>query len=969
MTERTIFLAALDRPAAEWAAYLEAACAGEAGLRRRVEALLNAHAEAGHFLEPPAGVATAAFVPRPRAVDTPAAPESAGACVGPYKLLLKIGDGGMGSVWMAEQEYPVKRRVALKVIKAGMDSAQVVARFEAERQALALMDHPNIAKVLDAGTTASGRPYFVMELVRGTAITEFCDQHRLDPRSRLTLFVEVCQAVQHAHQKGVIHRDLKPSNVLVTMYDDKPVPKVIDFGVAKATGQPLTTRTLDTGLGGIVGTPEYMSPEQASLDALDVDTRSDVYSLGVLLYELLAGSPPFQRKELERAGLLEILRVIREEEPPKPSTKLSTADALPSLSANRSTEPKRLTGLLPNELDWVVMKALEKDRTRRYETASSFAADINRFLAGEPVGAHPPSRAYRLKKVLRKHKGPVTAAAAVVAALLVGIAGFAWQARVARRERDAAQAERNRATVAEAETRERADELKKVSDFQAQMLGQVDPTRAGRLLSDDVRAKHAAGLASAGVPEGERAKRIEAFAVQWNRVNATDAARDFIDRTILKPAVAAIDAQFADQPVVDAALRQALANRYREMGLYGAALPLQERALATRRRVLGEVHPDTLASVLGLGLLLTLQGRLNAAEPCLREGLEKCRRVLGEEHPDTIAGIHDTGLLLERQGKLRDAEPYYREALEKARHSLGEHHRQTLSLIDSLGNLLQSQGQLSAAELYYREDLEKSRRVFGDESPEVSIVLNNMGSLLAAQGKLSDAEPYLREALEVQRRLFGEEHPHTLIAINNLGLLLKQQGKLSAAEPYYREASEKFPRVMGAEHQNTLTAINNMGVLLQAQGKLSQAEPYLSEALEKRRRVLGEQHPDTLYSVNNLGSLFNAEGRHAEAAALLAPIEPATRKAFTGGNAYRLARLLVNLGKARTGLGQFAAAETGLLEAHGILVQTRGAKPQDLRDCTRAVFDLYTAWHAAEPGKAFDVKAAQWKARLERVKE
>src|SRR5580704_13073915 len=302
-----------------------------------------------------------------------------------------------------------------------MDSRAVIARFEAERQALALMDHPNIARVLDAGAAADGRPFFVMELVKGVPITAFCDARKLTPRERLELFVPVCQAIQHAHQKGVIHRDLKPSNVLVALYDDRPVPKVIDFGVAKATGQPLTEQTLHTGFGTVIGTPQYMSPEQATFNNLDVDTRSDLYSLGVLLYELLVGSPPFTKTELDQAGVLEMLRVVREVDPPRPSMKLSTADALPTLAANRSTEPKKLTGLLRSELDWIVMKALEKDRTRRYETANSFAADIERYLAGEAVQAHPPSAVYRLRKFARKNRGPVIGLAGVAAALIVGI--------------------------------------------------------------------------------------------------------------------------------------------------------------------------------------------------------------------------------------------------------------------------------------------------------------------------------------------------------------------------------------------------------------------------------------------------------------------------------------------------------------------------------------------------------------------
>ena len=401
MSDEALFELALKTPEAARGELLDRECAGNAELRVRVEALLA-----------------------DESADQPTTPNVEGTLLaGKYKLLEEIGAGGMGTVWLARQSAPVKREVAVKLIKPGMDSKRILSRFEAERQALALMDHPNIAKVFDGGLTPDNRPFFVMELVKGTPITEFCDKRKLSPQQRLELFVPVCQAIQHAHQKGIIHRDIKPSNVLIAFYDDKPVPKVIDFGVAKATGQQLSEHSINTALDAVVGTPQYMSPEQATLNNNDIDTRSDIYSLGVLLYELLAGSPPFSSQQLKKAGLMEMLRVVREEEPPRPSTKLSSADALPSISANRSTEPKKLTGLLRNELDWIVMKSLEKDRARRYETANGFASDINRYLTGEPVQAHPPSMVYRLKKFVRKHRGPVIAAGLVLATLLAGIAG------------------------------------------------------------------------------------------------------------------------------------------------------------------------------------------------------------------------------------------------------------------------------------------------------------------------------------------------------------------------------------------------------------------------------------------------------------------------------------------------------------------------------------------------------------------
>ncbi|HEV3022045.1 MAG TPA: protein kinase, partial [Pirellulales bacterium] len=506
---KSIFLAAADMDVpAEREAYLQQACAGDAAMRRRVEALLKAHDSAGSFLDAPAapgGVeATATFRP---------SIEEAGARIGPYKLLQKLGEGGMGAVWAAEQTEPIKRRVALKLIKAGMDSAQVLRRFEAERQALALMDHTHIAKVLDAGTTPEGRPYFVMELVKGVPITKYCDELHLALRERLELFLPVCQAIQHAHQKGIIHRDIKPSNVLVAIQDGRPVPKVIDFGVAKALHQPLTEGSMYTEIGQVVGTLEYMSPEQAELSALDIDTRADVYGLGVLLYELLTGTTPLDRKRLKLAAHAEMLRMIREVDPPKPSTRLSESkESLAGVAAQRRTEPARLTKAVRGELDWIVMKALEKDRMRRYETANGLARDVERHLRDEPVEACPPSSAYRLRKSLRRHKGPVSAAGLVLLALVAGVIGTTLGLFEARRQRDVADIAR-------------ANE----SDQRARAEAERDEKERARKAESEARAREAErGDAEAKAKQEAQEQRDLAVAV-----------RRFLQRDLLRQADAA----------------------------------------------------------------------------------------------------------------------------------------------------------------------------------------------------------------------------------------------------------------------------------------------------------------------------------------------------------------------------------------------------------------------------------------------
>jgi WD40 repeat protein/serine/threonine protein kinase len=510
----TIFCAAVEIASAEdRAAYIARACGDDHALRDSVARLVSAHFQAGNFLESPAPAPTAT-------VDDPIT-ERPGTVIGPYKLLEQIGEGGFGVVFMAEQQRVVRRKVALKVLKPGMDTRQVIARFEAERQALALMDHPNIAHVFDGGETPAGRPYFVMELVKGVPITDFCDQGRLTPRERLGLFVDVCQAVQHAHQKGIIHRDLKPSNVLVTLHDGTPVVKVIDFGIAKAAGQQLTEKTLFTNFAQLIGTPLYMSPEQAALSGLDVDTRSDIYSLGVLLYELLTGTTPFTRERFQAAGYDEMRRILREEEPPRPSTRLSTTQELPAIAANRGLEPRKLSGLVRGDLDWIIMKCLEKDRRRRYETANVLAMDVQRYLADEPVLAGPPSARYRLRKFVRRNKSTVVAAALVLGALLSAVVGTTLglvQARLERDEKEKArqQAENAREdaaakAVAEREAR-RARERTLTDMYTAFGLAagaRDDPRQAVLWFA------HAARLAG---DDRERAEANRTRAAAWGRL-------------------------------------------------------------------------------------------------------------------------------------------------------------------------------------------------------------------------------------------------------------------------------------------------------------------------------------------------------------------------------------------------------------------------------------------------------------------
>jgi serine/threonine protein kinase/tetratricopeptide (TPR) repeat protein len=620
LSEKSIFEAAIEKGSPkERAAYLGQACGSSSSLRQGVEALLAAHERLGD-------------IPVSATVDVPAVTERSGTLIGPYKLLEQIGEGGFGVVFMAEQTQPVRRKVALKVLKPGMDTRQVVARFEAERQALALMDHPNIAKVLDGGQTATGRPYFVMDLVKGLPITEYCDQAKLTPRERLELFVHLCQAVQHAHQKGVIHRDLKPSNVLVMVHDTTPVVKVIDFGVAKALGQELTDKTLFTGFAQMIGTPLYMSPEQAGQSGVDTDTRSDIYSLGVLLYELLTGTTPFPKDRLKEVGYDELRRIIREEEPPRPSTRISTlGKAASTVSTQRKSDPKRLSRLFRGELDWIVMKALEKDRNRRYETANAFAMDVQRYLADEPVLACPPSPWYRLRKFARRNKGPMLSASVIAVVLLVGIVGTTTGLVLALAAEGRAVTERDEKEDARRQTRQALDTM--TDEVVEDLMGQegVQLTDKRRDFLKKVLEDYATfASAKANDPEGRRTWAQGYFRVGRIRHRLGD-LKDA--EAAYRDAVAQQEQLVADFPTRPE-FQEDLANSHARLGDVLAATKQPEKAMVAYRAALPlwqqlvadfpkrpEVRQELANSRLHLGHQLRKTGHLQEAETAYRNAL------------------------------------------------------------------------------------------------------------------------------------------------------------------------------------------------------------------------------------------------------------------------------------------------------------------------------------------------------------
>jgi len=731
--------------------------------------------------------------------------------IGPYRILQLIGEGGMGEVWLAEQVEPLRRRVAIKVIKLGMDTKHVVARFESERQALALMDHQAIARVFDAGSTAEGRPYFVMEYVPGVPLTEHCDTHKLPTAARLALFMQVCDGVQHAHQKAVIHRDLKPSNILVALVDGKPQPKIIDFGIAKAVGARLTEKTLFTEIGSVIGTPEYMSPEQADLTSQDVDTRTDVYSLGVILYQLLTGELPFSSGQLRSSSYEELRRKLREVEPPAPSTKVSTLGAVSTeTAANRKTDVVSLRRALKGDLDAITLKALEKERARRYGSPAELAADVQRHLRNEPVLASPPSWAYRARKYVRRHRMGVALAATLLALLASFSVAMAVQAQRVARERDRANRE--------------AASAKRVADFMTRMFRVSSPNEAR---------------------------------------GSSVTAREILDKASMD-----VDSLSSD-PELQARLQYTMGIVYKNLGLMKQGEGLLKAARETQGRLLGAEHLETLATTFQLGETKFLQGLFADAETLLRQALAGQRRLLGPENPATLRTMGVLANLLSRTGRLADAVSMMQQTVPLMRKTLGPEAPQTLASTSQLAAMLGDVGKLPEAEALFRQVLEAQTRVLGPDHPDTANTLGDLASVLEERGELAEAEKLQRQSLEVSQRVLGPDNINTLVSLANLANLLAKQGRLQDAEALAREANERRRRALGPEHPDTISGLVTLGTILASEGRLPDAEGLHRQALEIDARVLGADHPSTALVKLALAGDLALGGRRAEAVALL----------------------------------------------------------------------------------------------------
>ena len=848
-----------------------------------------------------------------------------GTSLGPYRLRARLGEGGFGVVYLAEQTEPVRRRVAVKVIKPGMDSRAVVARFEAERQALALMDHPNVARVLDAGTTDRGLPYFVMELVEGDPITEFCDTHRKGVEDRIELMIAVCNAVQHAHAKGVIHRDLKPSNILVAYRDGTPHPKVIDFGVAKALNQRLTEATLFTERGQVIGTPEYMSPEQAEMSGVDVDTRSDIYSLGVLLYEVLTGVRPFEGESLRRAGLAEIQRVIREVDPPRPSTRLHTLVARsgdPEIATRiakaRRTEARSLERLLRRDLDWVVMRCLEKDRERRYETASAVGADLRRYLDDEPVVAGPPSAGYRVGKFVRRNRAAAVGGLAVLAALSVGLAGTSVGLIRAERSLDRARA------------------------AEAQADAEAERANTEREIADDTNAF---------------LNRMLAFAD-----TRTPGSVDFTVGQMLDLAVEAIDRGELRQPRVELAVRETIADAYFSLGEMAGAVAQLAKARSLAVAELGESSAPYLRLSVRFASVLGDSGDDMGALPVLERAYAVASESLGPDHLVTLEAKSVLGntLAIRTRVDVERGKRLIEEALERLRATVGEDDTLTILTLFNYGGCLETLGMIEETERVYREVVRLRQKNDGDTCFCVVRPQYHHGRALAALGRFDEAESVLTETLETSIAELGPTHYETVSTEIEFLNMYTLKGDLGAAvslalemsrrpglspelesmvlvRAFYvaRSAGEHALAIEIAEQNLSLvslrfpgddrrmgTALAYTGNALQIAGRSGEAEERLSRALEINTRSFGEDHYETLRAAGYLADSLCSLGEFAESSELAIRFEEGVRATMRHSPGWRRAAL-------------------------------------------NRLSRIYREWHAAHPESGHDAEAARWRARLE----
>jgi eukaryotic-like serine/threonine-protein kinase len=840
--------------------------------------------------------------------------------IGPYKLRQRIGQGGMGEVWMAEQEQPVRRVVALKLIKQGIDNRQVIARFEAERQALALMDHQNIAKVFDAGTTPDGQPYFVMELVKGVPLTKYCDENQLTIDQRLKLFIDVCAGVQHAHQKGIIHRDLKPTNIIVGQQDGQPVPKVIDFGLAKAieSTQRLSEQSVFTGIGQILGTIKYMSPEQASLDNLDIDTRTDIYALGVILYELLTGSTPLDEFSIKGQAALKLLELIRDKEPIKPSSRLgNTADQeVSSITNKRRTDSVRLNRILAGDLDWIVMKALEKDRTRRYESASGFAADVHRYLNSEPVIARPPSWSYRLHKFVSKHRVSVVSASLISLALIGGVVGTSLAlARALKAEQEAIDA------------REQEFALRQLA-VAAQQLAESRRQEAEQNLTFARKGNFILGSVFANLDP----------AAEYSEVSEL---RDAL-RANLSQATNELQGSAIGDPLEVAEMQSILGRSLAGLGEPQLAIEIIKKVFETRKSMLGLDHPRTISSMGALGANYERAGKLDQAVLLLEDALARCKSLNGPDHEDTLSHMNNLALAYRGLGGLDKAVALLEEALRLKREKYGIDDLESLSVVGNLASCYVDMGLFDQAMPLLEHSYGIRKAQLGPDHPSTLTSLNNLAMTYQKTGDLAKALPMLEDTLALRKARLGPDHPATFASMSHLARAFSKSAQPAKARMLYEESLKLRQAKLGADHPDTLNNMNNLGAIYHELGMMKEALPLLDEAFSRAKDKLGADHSTTLACMNNLFRYYRKANQPDRALPIL-EVAFNLRKAKLGLDHPDTVTTMNSLANYYNSLGKYDQALPLFEQSLELTKSKQGGDHSDTLEAINELADCYTA--------------------------